>query len=235
MNEVANQLSRQNLVTEELALREDIVAGLRKNVGAEHESTLNAEWKLAVCLTSLDRPEEADLLLRHVVAERILALGEDDPQTLLAKAWRASVSKRLGRIHDARILQEEVVAGYQHRGEEASDQALLATLNLSSTMTDLGEFDESARLLHQVLDVRSTARGPEDVKTLEVLHSLIVVSMMAKDYAQADSMARRLLKIRIGVSGSDASETDTARQLLTAVQAAAEQGGAASPRAEPWS
>ena len=50
MNEVANQLSRQNRVSEEIALREQIVDGLRKTMGPEDEATLNAEFKLATCL-----------------------------------------------------------------------------------------------------------------------------------------------------------------------------------------
>ena len=98
MNEVANQLSRQNRVTEETALREQIVDGLRKNVGSEDEATLKAEFTLATCLIALERPEEADPLLTHVVAGRSLTLGEDDPQTLGAMAWSASVAKKLGRL-----------------------------------------------------------------------------------------------------------------------------------------
>ena len=168
MNEVANQLSRQNRISEETALREQIVDGLRKNVGAEDDATLNAEFKLATCLIALERPHDADPLLTHVVAGRSLALGEDDPQTLGAKAWSASVAKRVGRLGEARALQQEVVNGYLSRGEGESEQGLLAVLNLASTLTELDQLDDAARLARSVLDVRRHALGPDDAKTREV-------------------------------------------------------------------
>ena len=168
MNEVANQLSRQNRISEETDLREQIVDGLRKNVGAEDDATLNAEFKLATCLIALERPEDADPLLTHVVAGRTLALGEDDPQILGAKAWSASVAKRVGRLQEARALQEEVVDGYESRGEGESDQGLLAALNLASTLVELDQLDDAGRLVRSVLHVRRHALGPDDPKTREV-------------------------------------------------------------------
>jgi hypothetical protein len=168
MNEVANQLSRQDKLGEETTLRQQIVDGLRKNVGAEDDATLNAELKLATCLLALERPHDADPLLAHVVAGRSLALGEDDPQTLGAKAWSASVAKRMGRLPEARALQEEVVNGYESRGEGESDQGLLAVLNLASTLIDLDQLDDAGRLARSVLHVRRHALGPDDPKTREV-------------------------------------------------------------------
>jgi hypothetical protein len=168
LNEAANQLSRQNRITEEVSLREQIVDALRKTAGAEDETTLNAEFKLATCLIALERPDDADPLLTHVVAGRSLALGENDPQTLSAKAWSASVAKRVGRLQEARALQEQVVDGYESSGEGESDQGLLAVLNLASTLIGLDQLDDAGRLLRTVLDVRRHALGPDDPKTREV-------------------------------------------------------------------
>jgi tetratricopeptide (TPR) repeat protein len=165
MNEVANQLSRLERVTEEVSLRENIVEGLRASVGAEDASTLNAEWKLATCLMKLGRPEEAEPLLAHVVRGRASALGDEDPQTLLAMAWSASAAKQLGRLDQARSLQERVAEGYGLRAEGESAQAQLAALNLASTLSALNELDEAARLLTHVVDVRSRTLGPDDPKT----------------------------------------------------------------------
>jgi hypothetical protein len=168
MNEVANQLSRQDRVDEETAVREQIVDSVRKNVGPEDEATLNAEFRLATCLIALERPHDADPLLAHVVAGRSLALGEDDPQTLGAKAWSANVAKRTGRPEVARALQEEVVRGYECRGEGEGDQGLTAALNLASTLTELGQLPEASRLVRSVLEVRRRVLGPDDPKTVEV-------------------------------------------------------------------
>jgi tetratricopeptide (TPR) repeat protein len=175
MNEVANQLSRQNRISEEIVLREQIVEGLRKNVGAEDDATLNAEFKLATCLIALERPEDAEPLLTHVVAGRTLALGEDDPQTLGAKAWSANVAKAVGRLEEARAVQQEVVNGYESRGEGESEQGLLAILNLASTLIKLDQLDEAGRLVRSVLQIRRDALGPDDPKTREVQQVLELI------------------------------------------------------------
>ena len=177
MNEVAHQLSRQNRVGEESAVREQILERLRKNVGPEDGATLNAEFRLATCLLALERPEDADPLLAHVVAVRSLALGEDDPLTLGAKAWSASVAKRAGRLQEARALQEQVVDGYQSRGEGESDQGLVATLNLASTLTELDLLDGARQLVRSVLEVRQRTLGPDDPKTLEVEQVLASIAV----------------------------------------------------------
>jgi Tetratricopeptide repeat len=151
-----------------LALREQILSALRESVGPEDGATLNAEFKLATCLLALERPKDADPLLAHIVAVRSVALGENDPQTLIAIAWRASVARKVGRLAEARALQEQVVDGYQSRGEGESDQGLLAMLNLASTLTELDLLDEARQLVRSVLEVRQRTLGPEDQKTLEV-------------------------------------------------------------------
>jgi hypothetical protein len=175
LNEVANQLSRQNRISEETTLRQQILDALRKNVGAEDEATINAEFKLATCLIALERPEEADPLLAHVVAGRSVALGEEDPQTLGAKAWSATVAKTVGRLHEARALQEQVVDGHESRGEGKSEQGLLAVLNLASTLIKLDQLDEAGRLVRSVLEVRRDTLGPDDPKTRDVEQVLALI------------------------------------------------------------
>ena len=167
MNEVANQLSQLERVAEEAPLREKIAEGLRASVGPDHLSTLSAEWKLATCLMTLGRPEEAEPLLAHVVRQRAGTLGEDDTQTLTAMAWNASATKMLGRLAEARLLQEQVVAGYERRGEAESDQAQSAALNLASTLSELHEPTEAARLVRIVVDVRHRTLGPDDPLTVD--------------------------------------------------------------------
>jgi hypothetical protein len=88
------------------------------------------------------------------------------------------VAKRVGRFHEARALQEEVVNGYVARGEGESEQGLLAVLNLASTLTELEQLDDAARLARSVLDVRRRALGPDDAKTREVEE--IVASIEAR-------------------------------------------------------
>jgi tetratricopeptide (TPR) repeat protein len=217
MNEVGNQLARQGRVVEEVDIREKMVEALRHNVGGEDDATLNAELKLATCLITLERPRDAEPLLAHVVTGRALALGDDDPQTLAAVAWQASVSKKLGRLEEALALQERVVDGYgSHQSE--SPQALLADLNLASTLTELHRLEAACRLLRAVLDTRTRTLGPEDPKTLEVLHVLASVLSMDDHLDEAREMAASLVDTCARVFGDEAPETLQSRDLVASIE-----------------
>jgi predicted negative regulator of RcsB-dependent stress response len=176
MIDVADQLSRQDRAADEVALREQIVTALRTSFGPDDESTLTAELRLATCLIRLGHLEEAEHLLAHVVDGRVLAHGRDDPDTLVAMAWRAHVSKKLGHLDHARVLQQEILARYESIGRGESPEALLAALNLATTLTELHEKEEAARLLRHVLTVRRRVLGPDDPKTLEVQELLASLS-----------------------------------------------------------
>lgn len=95
MIDVANQLARQDRVSEEAELREQIVASLRHH-GPDNLNTVSAEMQLASCLVALERYEDADQLLHHVIVVRTRELGEDDPETLRAMSVRSHVANKLG-------------------------------------------------------------------------------------------------------------------------------------------
>jgi hypothetical protein len=90
-------------------------------------------------------------------------------------AWRASVAKKLGRLDDARTLQEQVVSEYEEQGAGESDQAVLAAFNLASTLTELHDLEGASRLLRRVVDVRRRTLGADDPKTLDVLRILAMI------------------------------------------------------------
>jgi len=87
-------------------------------------------------------------------------------------AWNASAAKKLGKLDEARRMQEQVVMAYERRDESESAQAQLAALNLASTLSDLRQFDEAVRLVRHVVDVRTRTFGPEDPRTLDACQAL---------------------------------------------------------------
>jgi hypothetical protein len=95
-------------------------------------------------------------------------------------AWSASVAKRLGRLGEARGLQEKVVHGYEARGEGETDQGLSALLNLASTLTELDQPEDARHLVHTVLQVRQRSLGPDDPKTQEVQRVLASIEAQSE-------------------------------------------------------
>lgn len=222
MIDVADQLARQERGGEESVLRREAVEALRDSVGPEHESTVNAEFRLAVCLTGHGQAQQAGALLAHVVAARTLALGANAPETLVAVAWSASAAKQLGELHEARHLQEQVVRGWEAAGTPPDDgRATMAAMNLASTLADLGDLDEASRLLRGVLNARRGIRGSDDAGSLDVLEALTNVTLAAGDTSEATQLARSLLEKR---SHADGSDGDGAVARARALLALAEDG-----------
>jgi Tetratricopeptide repeat len=219
MNDVADQLARQDRGSEEAIVLDQMVTALRNTLGDEHDSTLSAELKLAICLLTLERAEDAEPLLAHVVAGRTRAAGGGgDAATLAAMAWSATAARQLGRLGEARTIQEQVLAGLEFNGAGESLQGQSAGLNLAATLADLDVVDEAVRLVGHVLEIRTRTLAPDDPRTLDTLGTLVTLLLRSSDVAAALEPARALVERRTRVYGADAAETAQAREFLAAIQ-----------------
>jgi hypothetical protein len=218
MNDVADQLARQDRSAEEAIVVEQMVTAIRNTLGPEHDSTLSAELKLAICLLTMERAGDAEPLFAHVVAQRTRAAGADNASTLAAMAWSATAARQLGKLSDARIIQEQVLAGLELGGAGESLQVQSAGLNLASTLADLDEVDEAIRLVRHVFEIRTRTLSPDDPRTLDALETLVTLLLRSREVASALELATALVKRRAQVYGVDAAETAQAREFLAAVQ-----------------
>ena len=147
-------------------------------------------------------------------------LGPDDANTLTAIGWLGHAEKSLGRLEEARSMQEKVVARYEVRGDGQSSKALTAFGNLADTLEKLDEVDEALRIYRHLLDVRSRTLGPDDPKTLDSLQNLaMVLYTNRRDLPEAKVMARSLIEKRTRSLGMDDKKTLRAHDLLDAIEA----------------
>jgi hypothetical protein len=218
MNDVADQLARQARTAEEMVVREQMVKAIQKNLGPEHDSTLIAELKLAICLLTLERAADATPFLSHVVDGRTRALGGDDPATLAAMAWSATAARQLGKLAEAKVVQEQVLAGFEFAGAGETLQAQSAATNLASTLADLDQVEEATSLVRHVLEIRGRTLPADDPRTLETLGTLVTLLLRERDVTSALELAIELLERRTRVYGPDAVETAQARDFLAAIQ-----------------
>jgi tetratricopeptide (TPR) repeat protein len=214
---VADQLSALKRSDEERLLREQIVLARRRNLGPQHELTLNAEMRLAMCLVVLERLDEAEPLLAHVAASRT-SMDSTDPDTARAREWYAEVLRRRGRLEEARHLQEQVLADYEMQGDPESDVVMQAASNLAGTLEELSEWEEASLLYRHVLGVRSRTLGPGDAATLKSMESLITVLVRGNHLREADAMATELVARCTLALGVDHPETEEARKALALIR-----------------
>jgi hypothetical protein len=133
-------------------------------------------------------------------------------------AWSATAARQLGKLSDARIIQEQVLAGLELGGAGESLQVQSAGLNLASTLADLDEVDEAIRLVRHVFEIRTRTLSPDDPRTLDALETLVTLLLRSREVASALELATALVKRRAQVYGVDAAETAQAREFLAAVQ-----------------
>lgn len=220
MQRVADALKQQRRYAEEILLRQQILAALRKNLGEDDDLVLHAELSLGICLCRLQRFDEAQPSLTQVAADMEVRLGPDDPNRLTAIRWIAHIMKSDGRLEEARSMEEQVVVRYEMRGNGESEQALAAFTNLADINNHLDHVDEAVRIYRHVLDVRGRTLGPDDPKTLASLQDLAsVLYMNRRDLPEAKVMARSLIEKRTRLLGADDENTVKALGLLDSIEA----------------
>ena len=105
-----------------------------------------------------------------------LAVGEEDPKTLMAQNNYAAALCGLGRYEDALKIQREV---YEKRkkalGEENAD-TLRVQSNLAYTLDQLGRHEEALQVLRTVYELRRKALGVEDPET--VMTQIMLAGML---------------------------------------------------------
>jgi tetratricopeptide (TPR) repeat protein len=213
----ADQLKRQERYAEELLLREQIVGNLRRNLGLEHENTLRAEAHLGRCLLDLDRAEDAEPLLAHVLAESTHSPGTMSPDTCDAILCLAVVHRKSGRLDEARQLLEQVLSEYAQHGLAEGTAAMDVSWLLAAILFKLEDLEEATLLYRHILDVRGRTLGPDDPETLESLELLIRILVRTENLAEARVMAFSLVEKRTQILGEEDAETTSARELLASL------------------
>jgi hypothetical protein len=221
---VADKLSELNRYEEELHLRTEHLAACQRNVGPDHLGTASAELRLAICLFKLERYEDADLLLPHVISVRASTLGEDDPNTIQAIDLQSNVSTKLGRRKEARELQTRVLGWYDSQGLGDSEPAISCVLNLATTLASLHEFGESTRLARRALQARTRVLGSDDPSTLGALGILTMNLMLAGNNLEANNLARDLVERVQRVDNVGVELKVKAHELLVMTKGKCEKG-----------
>jgi tetratricopeptide (TPR) repeat protein len=203
---------------DEIPLREEYLAACRRNMGTDDLATAVAETKLADCLFKLDRFEEADELLAHVIDVRTKIGGGDDPEVLAAMNFQSNVARKLGRLDEARKVQETILTWLDAHGYAESTDTVTAVRNLAASLTEMHDFERASELYRRVFETRSHLLGPDHPDTLNALVLLSSTLLAAGHKVEATVLARDWSERRKGMNVPDTPETDMARKLMALVE-----------------
>jgi tetratricopeptide (TPR) repeat protein len=190
----------------------------KRRLGADDPETVQAELDLARCLVELNRPDEADELLQHVVAIRTKDFGPDDPQTLLALGLSANVAKKLGRFDEARDLHMKVLAWMEVQETVQPADLAVMLMETAHLLGQWNEVDQAAEFYQRAFDMRRKALGSDDPKTLSSEKWLALTRYRNGEPEVARELAEDAFERCLRCFGAEAPETLRVKELLRKIR-----------------
>ena len=198
----------------------DLVEQLRATAGQDHSKTLFSYPRTADALAhalwhaaELGSPQAAVSLSDavHLLDE---TLGPDDPRTLAARGNLAVAYQSAGRLDQAVLLFEQVLAAHEHVLGPDHPGTLAARNNLAGAYESAGRPDEAIDLFKRNLEDRKRALGENHPDILTLRNNLAFAYRSAGRLDEAIDLFKRNLEDREHLLGSDHPDTLTSRNNL---------------------
>jgi len=122
-----------------------------KALDADHPSVIASANNLAAALTAQGKDQEAERLLRRVVATRRKLFGEEHPAVANALDMLTHVLFKLQRFDEAEVTAREDFAVARKLSGDTSERALEAFRDLIDALLSQHKFEEAERLFADVL------------------------------------------------------------------------------------
>ena len=195
----AQALEEAGKVDEAIALDRKLLADpalARLPDGAEATDSLR--HNLAYALNNSGGSEEAEALIRQVLASESKRLGPDHPQTLYTKKVLGQSLHRQGRLDEAVKLYAEVYEKRKQRYGDAHPLTLGSGGQLAAAYNTLGRAAEAEPLLRREIDVR-VSRG-EGASTDVVVSRMLLATSLTQlaRYDEAIAEADRAISSEAG-------------------------------------
>ena len=198
----------------------DLVEQLRATAGQDHSKTLFSYPRTADALAhalwhaaELGSPQAAVSLSDavHLLDE---TLGPDDPRTLAARGNLAVAYQSAGRLDQAVLLFEQVLAAHEHVLGPDHPGTLAARNNLAGAYESAGRPDEAIDLFERTLEDRKRALGENHPDILTLRNNLAFAYRSAGRLDEAIDLFKRNLEDREHLLGSDHPDTLTSRNNI---------------------
>jgi len=196
------------------ALKEQVLEGLRRRLGADHPETWTAMNNLAFTLRAQGEWSRARDLEEQVLAALRRKLGPDHPDTLSAMSNLSMTLYLQGELAAARPLGEQVLAARRRVLGADHDDTLTAMANLASILVGQGDLAQARDLEEKVVQARRGRLGADHPATLEAMSNLASTLVDQGDLARARPLQEQVLEGMRRRLGADHPSTLTAMSNL---------------------
>jgi hypothetical protein len=131
--------------------------------------------------------------------------------------WLGCTRRSLGQLPESRQLLQGAVDGYEEQGAGESEDAMMASSHLATTLLEMGLGPESSALRRHILQVRDRTLGPDDPRTLRSLENLVSTLQRLDELPDAKVACEDLLARRSRVLPADHPDLARTSELLRAI------------------
>ena len=187
------------------AILREVVSTRRRELGRDHQATLQATCSLASTLTDLD---EAEGLLVSVIASRRRLLGDDHEETLIGMRSLASVLKARNKHTEAEAMLRSVCLVARRTMGGDSEFALSSAHELALVMWRQQKLHDAAAILRDVVSTHSRALGASHPHA----------TVYAKNLARLESLLARPTETRPSATSPTTPRPSATRPNATTSQ-----------------
>ena len=193
LQQLATTMRSLGLQNDALPLLAEALDVRQKELGPDHNDTLQTRYTLGSVLSVLGRFGEAEIQLRETYERRRALMGPDDRNALTAGASLGGVYQRLNRLADAERIWTDTLAR-QRRILGDDDPATLRSLNNIGILHAMnGRLDKAEESWRELLERRRRTLGADHPEYLGSLGNLGNLLLDQGRFKEAEPLLRESL------------------------------------------
>lgn len=209
---IGQALHRQGKLDEAVVWYAEVFEKRRDRYGPEHPATLNAAGQLAAAYNTLNRPTDAEPLLRYAMDARHKRGEGELREAQVDRVMLATTLSMLDRNEEAMTLTDEIIT--LERGKP--DRETLAARNTRAILLQkMGRLDEARSAFAELLEMTPAALGTEFPNWPAFLANAAGADLAAGDLQQARLRLEQALPLFLSKQGPQHPRTrDAAAKLI---------------------
>ncbi|HYE62175.1 MAG TPA: serine/threonine-protein kinase [Phycisphaerales bacterium] len=188
------------------------IAQNHEEMGPDHPKTLEYEANVYDAMLQQSKLQEAEPLLRFLIARMDTVLGPAHKSTILARNDLGVCCRLLNKLDEAESTYRAALAS---AGADTDPETILALRNnLASLLHSQARYAQAQELYEQVLADRTRVSGKDHRETIVVLSNLATLHMDQGHFADAEKPLREAYESSVKVRGPDHPTTLTLQHNL---------------------
>jgi tetratricopeptide (TPR) repeat protein/predicted Ser/Thr protein kinase len=189
----------------------------QRELGSEHDDTLDTMGSLATIYWDEGRYPQAELLYKDQLEIRRRVKGKESRETLTAMHNLASVYQNEGKYPEAESLLNQVLQARLRTQGAEDPETLASSRNLASLYLADGNYGQAETAFKKVLEVSRRVLGEEHPSTLRTMGFLATVYWSQGKYTEAETIDKKVVDAFKRVFGEEHIDTLGMMNNLAAV------------------